>query len=64
MASCQSDGDEKVKTVAALSEQVLPNTSSHGKNQILRDVDALKAEWQTLSTSLVQVSFTLHCLHG
>ena len=52
----RAEGEPRVSTVVRHSERVIPNTASHGKEVLLRDVDSLRNNWESFLTSLQQVS--------
>lgn len=49
------EGEPKVKNVMEFAEKVLPNTAPQGKDIIVRDTQALKADWEAFVTALAKV---------
>ena len=49
------EGEPKVKNIVALAEKVLPNTAPQGKDIIVRETDALRADWEAFVTALQKV---------
>ena len=49
------EGEPKVKNIVALSDKVLPNTAPQGKDIIVRETDALRADWEAFVTALQKV---------
>ena len=49
------EGEPKVKNIVALADKVLPNTAPQGKDIIVRETDALKADWEAFVTALQKV---------
>lgn len=52
------EGEPKVKNIVALAEKVLPNTAPQGKDGIVRETEALRADWEAFITALQKVN---HC---
>lgn len=50
------EGEPKVKNIVALAEKVLPNTAPQGKDSIVRETEALRADWEAFVTALQKVS--------
>ncbi|KAL3874932.1 hypothetical protein ACJMK2_037884 [Sinanodonta woodiana] len=46
------EGEPKVKNIIALAEKVLPNTAPQGKDIIVRETEALRADWEAFVTAL------------
>ena len=49
------EGEPKVKNIVALAEKVLPNTAPQGKESIVRETEALRADWEAFVTALQKV---------
>lgn len=49
------EGEPKVKNIVALAEKVLPNTAPQGKDSIVRETEALRADWEAFVTALQKV---------
>ena len=56
------EGEPKVKNILALAERVLPNTAPQGKDIIVRETEALRADWEAFVTALQKVN-TLSLLY-
>ena len=56
------EGEPKVKNIVALAEKVLPNTAPQGKDIIVRETDALRADWEAFVTALQKV--IIHIRHS
>ena len=54
------EGEPKVKNIVALAEKVLPNTAPQGKDIIVRETDALRADWEAFVTALQKVNIYPH----
>lgn len=55
------EGEPKVKNIVALAEKVLPNTAPQGKDSIVRETEALRADWEAFVTALQKVLHTKIC---
>jgi hypothetical protein len=56
------EGEPKVKNIVALAEKVLPNTAPQGKDSIVRETEALRADWEAFVTALQKVNFSFRCI--
>jgi len=54
------EGEPKVKNIVALAEKVLPNTAPQGKDSIVRETEALRADWEAFVTALQKVRVTCY----
>ena len=54
--STKVEGESKVKKVMSLGEILLPHTAPKGREVIVRDTDALRADWEAFLIALVKVS--------
>lgn len=55
------EGEPKVKNIVALAEKVLPNTAPQGKDSIVRETEALRADWEAFVTALQKVLHKKSC---
>ncbi len=59
LATVRQDGDSKIKNVVGLAEEALPQTAPPGQQQIRRDLDALKNDWERFCGNLKETQSTL-----
>ncbi|XP_041353316.1 nesprin-1-like isoform X4 [Gigantopelta aegis] len=53
------EGEPKVKNVVVLAEKVLPHTAPQGKEIIVRETDALRADWEAFISALAKTKSDL-----
>jgi len=55
----QQEGQSKVTEVRVSADKVLPQTAPQGQQQIRREVDALKFDWEKYSSKLSETKTAL-----
>ncbi|KAL5008450.1 hypothetical protein ScPMuIL_014031 [Solemya velum] len=58
------EGEPKVKNVIALAESVLPNTAPQGKDNIVRETEAIRSDWEAFVTALGKTKTDLESCMG
>ena len=58
MLTLTNEGEPKLTRIITSSESVIPNTAPHGKDNIIREVAALKADWESFTAKLGKVRRT------
>ncbi|XP_064624000.1 muscle-specific protein 300 kDa-like isoform X3 [Lineus longissimus] len=59
MMSTKLEGDPRVNNIVSMSERVIPNTATTGRDTIIHEVDSLKADWATFISALSETKADL-----